>query len=152
MRGATSLVPVVTWLMLGIGLVPASGQVAEKAMDQLQGTWRATRAERDGRPAADVVGHRLTVAGDHFQIRSGEGKSLYAGSVRLDPKAGPAAIDFHHTEGTLRGKTWKGVYALDGDTLTVCDNAADLDRARPAAFEARSGSGYVLITFRRETR
>ena len=33
--------------------------------------------------------------------------------------------------------------------LTTCDNAPDLDKSRPAAFEAESGSGYVLITFRR---
>ena len=23
----------------------------------------------------------------------------------------------------LRGKAWKGIYALDGDTLIICDNA-----------------------------
>ena len=44
---------------------------------------------------------------------------------------------------------WKGIYALDGGTLTICDNAPNPDDGRPAAFEARSGSGYVLITFKR---
>ena len=43
----------------------------------------------------------------------------------------------------------EGIYTLDGDTLTICDNAASLDKGRPAAFEAKSGSGYVLITFKR---
>ena len=38
---------------------------------------------------------------------------------------------------------------LDGDTLAICDNAPNLDKGRPAAFEAKSGSGYVLITFKR---
>jgi len=52
-------------------------------------------------------------------------------------------------EGTLKGKTWKGIYALDGDTLTICDNALNLDKGRPAAFEARTGSGYIFITFKR---
>ena len=42
-----------------------------------------------------------------------------------------------------------GDYALDGDTLTVCDNAPNLDKGRPAAFEATRGSGYVRITFTR---
>ena len=67
----------------------------------------------------------------------------------MDPRATPAAIDFEHTEETLKGKVWKGIYALDGDTLTTCDNAPNLDKGRPAAFEAKSGSGYVLITFER---
>ena len=44
---------------------------------------------------------------------------------------------------------WKGIYALDSDTLTTCDNAPDPDKGRPAAFEAKAGSGYIFITFRR---
>jgi len=53
-------------------------------------------------------------------------------------------------EGALKGKAWKGIYALDGDTLTICDNAPNLNKGRPAAFDAKTGSGYVLITFKRE--
>jgi uncharacterized protein (TIGR03067 family) len=67
----------------------------------------------------------------------------------VDPGAKPAAIDFEHTEGVLKGKAWKGIYARDGDTLTICDNAPNLDVGRPAAFEAKRGSGYVLVTFMR---
>jgi hypothetical protein len=44
---------------------------------------------------------------------------------------------------------WKGIYALKGDTLRICDNAPDLAKPRPTAFEAKRGSGYVLITFKR---
>jgi uncharacterized protein (TIGR03067 family) len=140
---------VTCWLILGTGLVPAFAQPAEDAKKKLQGTWTAAQAERDGQAAEDVVGHRLSFTGNRFQIRSKDGKSLYAGTFRLDPSAKPAAIDFAHSEGTLKGKTWKGIYALDGDTLTVCDNAPNLDKGRPAALEAKSGSGHVLITFKR---
>jgi uncharacterized protein (TIGR03067 family) len=137
------------WLILGTGLVIAFAQPTEEAQKQLQGTWTATQAERDGQAADDVVGHRLSLTGNRFQIQSKDGKPLYAGSVRVDPSAKPAAIDFEHTEGALTGKAWQGIYALDGDTLTVCDNAPNLDQGRPAAFEATRGSGYVLITFTR---
>jgi uncharacterized protein (TIGR03067 family) len=123
--------------------------MAENAQKNLQGSWTATRAERDGKAADDDVGHRLSFTGNHFQIQSKDGKLLYAGTVREDPSAKPAAIDFEHTEGALKGKTWKGIYALDGDTLTTCDNAPNLDKGRPTMFEAKSGSGYVLITFKR---
>jgi uncharacterized protein (TIGR03067 family) len=137
------------WLILGTGLGFAFAQPAEDAQKKLQGTWTATKAERDGNAADDVVGHRLSFTGNRFQIQSEDGKPLYAGTVRVDPSAKPAAIDFEHTEGALKGKAWQGIYALDGDTLTVCDNAPNLDKGRPAAFEATSGSGYVLITFER---
>ena len=137
------------WLMLATRLMPAFAQPAEEAQKKLQGTWTATKAERDGKAAEDVVGHRLSFSGNRFQIQSKDGKRLYQGTFRVDPSRKPAAIDFEHREGPLKGKAWKGIYALDGDTLTTCDNAPNLDKRRPAAFEAKSGSGYVLITFKR---
>jgi uncharacterized protein (TIGR03067 family) len=146
MQGLTS---VVCWLILGTGLVLAFAQAAEEAPKKLQGAWTATKAERDGKAAGDVIGHRLSFFATRFQIQSEDGKPLYAGTVRLDSSTKPPAIDFEHTEGALKGKTWKGIYALDGDTLTICDNAPNLDKGRPTAFEAKSGSGYVLITFKR---
>ena len=133
-------------LIIGTGLVLA--QPVEQAQKQLEGTWIATKAERDGKAADDVVGHRLSFTGNRFQIQSKDGNLLYAGTVRVDPSAKPAAIDFEHTEGVVKGKAWKGIYRLDGDTLTICDNAPNLDERRPIAFEAKSGSGYDLITFK----
>jgi uncharacterized protein (TIGR03067 family) len=136
-------------MLLGTGVVLTFAQMAEEAPKSLQGTWAATKAERDGQAADDVVGHRLSVTGSRFQIQSKDGMPLYAGTIRVDPSAKPAAIDFAHTEGALKGQTWKGIYALDADTLTICDNAPDLDKGRPTAFEAKRGSGYVLIAFTR---
>jgi hypothetical protein len=45
-------------LILGAGLVLAFAQPAENAQQKLQGTWTATKAERDGNAADDVGGHR----------------------------------------------------------------------------------------------
>jgi uncharacterized protein (TIGR03067 family) len=136
-------------LILGTGLVLAFAQPADDAQQKLQGTWTATKAERDGKAADDVVGHRLSFTGNLFQIVSKDGKPLYAGTVRVNPSAKPWAIDFEHTEEALKGKTWKGIYVLDGDTLTICDNAPKLDEGRPVSFETKSGSGYEVVTFKR---
>jgi uncharacterized protein (TIGR03067 family) len=138
-----------TWAMCWLILGTAFAQSAEEAEKKLQGTWTATKAERDGKAAEDVVGHRLSFTGNRFQIQSKDGKRLYQGTFRADPSRKPAAIDFEHTEGPLRGKAWKGIYALDGDTLTTCDNAPNPDKSRPAAFEAKVGSGHIFITFKR---
>jgi uncharacterized protein (TIGR03067 family) len=137
------------WLICGKGLMPAFAQPAEGAPKNLQGTWSATKAQRDGKSADDVVGHQLSFTGNRFQIRSKEGKPLFEGTFRIETSTKPAVIDFEHTEGTLNGKAWKGIYALDGDMLLICDNAPNPDKARPAAFEAKTGSGYVFITFKR---
>ncbi len=133
-------------LILGAGLFFAGARPAA-AQAALQGNWIATKAETNGAASPEVVGHRLSVDGDRFEIKSKDGKSVYAGTVRTDPKATPAAIDFAHTLGALDGKAWKGIYKLAGDSLIVCDNAADLAKGRPTAFEAKPGSGYVLLTF-----
>ena len=49
-----------------------------------------------------AIGSPLT--GNRFQIQSEDGKPLYAGTVRVDPSAQPAAIDFEHTEGASNGE------------------------------------------------
>lgn len=83
-------------------------------------------AERNGKREDELKGNRLTFAGNSFVIERG-GATLYRGSFTTDPGNQPAHIDFHHTEGAPRGVTWRGVYALQGDTLTVADNAPDTD-------------------------
>jgi hypothetical protein len=52
--------------ILGAGLVLAFAQPADDAQQKLQGTWTATKAERDGNAADDVVGHRLSFTGNRF--------------------------------------------------------------------------------------
>jgi uncharacterized protein (TIGR03067 family) len=137
------------WLVLGLGVVPALAQAADPPQPDLQGTWTATSATRDGKPADDVVGHQLSFAGHRFHIRDGHGKPLNEGTFRVDTNTTPATIDFEHATGALEGKVWKGIYAVHDGTLRICDNAPDLDKDRPVEFEAGAGSGYVLITFDR---
>lgn len=145
-----SSITMAMWLIVVMASAPAFAEPADEVQKKLQGTWTATHAQRDGKEADDVIGHRLSFAGNRFQIQSKDGRPLYAGTVRLNPSAKPAAIDLEHTDGAVKGKIWKGIYALDGDTLKICDNAPNVDKSRPAKFEAKSGSGYVLITFKRE--
>ena len=71
------LISAMCGLILGTALV-LFVQPAEAAQTKLQGTWTAAKAERDGKAADEVVGHRLTFTGNSFQIQSKDGKSLYA--------------------------------------------------------------------------
>jgi uncharacterized protein (TIGR03067 family) len=116
---------------------------------KLQGSWVVVSAQRDGKPADDLKGHQLTFSGDKFVIKSRDGKLLYQGTYQVDATQKPATIDFRHTEGAFKGKTWKGIFALEGDTLKESDNAPNLDRDRPKDFTAAAGSGHVAIVFKR---
>jgi len=128
----------------------ARGEAADttKSAGGLQGTWTAVSAERNGAPADDLKGHRLTFAGGRFTIRS-KGKILYQGTYRIDASKNPATIDFTHTSGEAKGKIWQGIYLLEGDGLKICDNADDLAKGRPAVFATEPGSGRVLVSFKR---
>jgi uncharacterized protein (TIGR03067 family) len=74
---------------------------------------------------------------------------LYRGTYRVDPAKKPAHIDFRHTEGQLRGKTWLGIYVLDGASLRITDNAVDMSKPRPSSLAAGADSGYVAFVFKR---
>jgi uncharacterized protein (TIGR03067 family) len=121
----------------------------KEAQEKLQGAWVATSAERDGQPATDVVGHQLQFKDNRFTITSKDGKLLYQGTFTVDPSKTPNTITFEHTEGTLKGKVWKGIYALDGDTLKTCDNGPNPDKERPTGFTTKADSGTIAIVFKR---
>jgi uncharacterized protein (TIGR03067 family) len=138
------------WLMLELGLLLACASHSTASERELQGSWIATKAEHNGKADNAVVGHRLSFTGNRFQIQSKDGKGLFSGLVRVDANAETRCHRLRAQGRVLKGKAWEGIYALEGDTLTTCDNAPNLEKGRPSAFEAKSGSGYVLITFKRE--
>ena len=133
-----------------VGLLGAAIATGSPAQDtgMIQGAWTVVSAERDGKPAEDVAGHRLAFSGDTFTIQH-EGHTLYRGTYSVDPARKPAQIDFRHTEGPLKGKTWKGIYLLESETLKTCDNAPNMGKPRPAQFSTKAGSGHILIVFKR---
>ena len=52
------------------------------------------------------------------------GSEANEGGLHFDSSSNPKAFDF-----TTSGMTWKGIYSLDGDTLTLCyeySNSNDL--------------------------
>jgi uncharacterized protein (TIGR03067 family) len=128
--------------------VPAMAADPAEEREKLEGAWTAISAERNGEEAAELVGHRLEFAGRRFHITA-QGRILYVGSYAVEPEPQPAQIDFQHEEGEIAGGVWQGIYRLEDNTLTICDNAVDTSKPRPTEFRTAPGSGYVLIVFRR---
>jgi uncharacterized protein (TIGR03067 family) len=95
-----------------------------------------------------VKGARLTFAGGTLTMkdRNGEGLEL---PFKVDPAKEPKAIDFPLGGGggwLNLPATLKGIYRLDGDTLTLCISSGD---DRPAAF---SDKGATLIVLKRNKK
>ena len=83
------LISVMCGLILATLFLACAGPVA--AQTTLQGSWTATKAERDGKPADAPPRHRLTFTSDRFEIRSKDGRTVvYTGTFRTDQNAKPA--------------------------------------------------------------
>jgi uncharacterized protein (TIGR03067 family) len=119
---------------------------------KLDGTWTVLSAESNGKPDDAAKGRRLTVAGDTFSIQAPDGKMLFKGTVKTDRTKTPARIDFRHTEGEAKGKTWLGIYQVEGDDLKIADNFPDPAKPRPTHFAAAPGSGHIVLAFKRAPR
>jgi uncharacterized protein (TIGR03067 family) len=149
-----------TLLLLGVGLlVGAVGVVAadmaqeearRKHRAKYRRAWRVVSLEVDGNRAADQDARKLTVinqAGGTWVVTA-EGREIWEGSSTTDPRRRPKAIDFVPTEGGNAGRTFLGIYDIDGDTRRLC--FAQPGQGRPAEFSSGPGSGHVLVVFRRE--
>jgi uncharacterized protein (TIGR03067 family) len=136
--------------VLALALLTVSPDIPDKA---LQGTWVVAKAQREGKEAADVVGHRLIIDDDRFEIREGD-KLLFRGTLTIDKSDGkPWRVDIRHRHGDLAGTTWLGVMRVrDDGVLDICDNAVDPEKPRPEALESKPGSGTILLEFRRPAK
>ena len=140
-----------THLILGLTLVvgapalkPAPGTAAASP---LAGEWAFLALVADGE-AEPNPGCTLTFAADGSFVAQQDGQHQGAGRYTADPDTDPPQVDLDET-GT--GAPLRGVWRLEGDTLTLC-LSPDPRRGRPTAFAAPAGSGYLLATFRRVER
>jgi len=113
----------------------------------LEGEWSFVSLEVDANamPAGMLSGSRLLIDGDRFRMESPE--ATYDGVFTIDVEAEPSRIDIEFVEGPEAGNWSYGIYALDGDQLTICLGLAGA--SRPAGFRTSAGSGHALERLRR---
>src|SRR5262249_7224019 len=120
----------------------------------LKGTWTPVSAERDGKKltAEQLMDIKLVYDGaGRASVKKGD-QLLFDGAIKIDPTKKPKTLDATQTsEGANKGKTFLGIYELDGDRLTVC-SAEPAGKDRPTAFSSEPGSGYFLRVYKREKK
>jgi uncharacterized protein (TIGR03067 family) len=137
-------------VMSGFGPPPVSGageDAAKEELARLQGTWQLVAAETDGKKAAEenVKQIRVVIRGGKHSVQFGEKVIAKEVPFTIDPTKRPREV----TDSLADGRTIRGIYELDGDTLRSCVAAVGKDR--PTRFAAEAGSGHTLRIFRRVT-
>ena len=116
---------------------------------RLQGDWYLSASVRDGRKR-----EAKELATDYrYRFLRGTLTMCLVGEYtdpidfRLDLTRSPAAMDLIHADDNVL----RGIYRIDGDTLTLCWNA-EPGGVRPVDFTAKSGSNRRLVFLKRAPR
>jgi len=119
---------------------------AKADQDKLQGTWQVLSAQFLGKEAEGEEGDMIrkgkcVVKGNHMQFRHG-------GPFTLDPSKKPKELDLDMQEGpdNERG-TWRGIYELKGDELTLVFALPNTDR--PREFKTEQGVMHMMMKLKR---
>jgi uncharacterized protein (TIGR03067 family) len=137
--------------LAAIGLLMAAnapqGGDTQKELQKFQGAWSVVALEINGRkaPAELLKNSRVEFKGDKYTFRSGE-QTVEGTVTRADPSKTPKEIDTQHSTGASKGKTVKGIYEVEGDTLKLRLGIPG-DSERPKTFVLKAGEPgrlYVL--------
>jgi RNA polymerase sigma factor (sigma-70 family) len=142
--GVLVMVVVILGFSRGLPLPAAGPPDASADLEKLQGTWQVVAVQSDGKvlPPERFPYTRLTIQGNTILHEGGQHDLKV--TFRLDVSQTPRAIDMqamgYHTE------KYPSIYALDGDTLTICRPDSE---ERPTELASKAGSKTLLITARR---
>src|SRR5262245_43423151 len=120
-------------VVLSVGaLIAADAQNAQKDLQNLEGTWQLVSGERDGKKFTDeeVKKTKLFIKGDTFRIPGTDVGTSQDGTIKIDPSKKPKEMDATTGSGPDKGKTWQGMYELDGDMYKVCFAPPGKDRPK----------------------
>lgn len=127
-------------LAVALGFV-ATATAADKS--PLEGKWTVTSLTRDGKADKSLDGATREHAGDKYSVTPAAGSNAPKAEGTATIDAAKKTIDMKPSAGRYKDKTLKGIYKIEGDTLTVAFSS-DPDKARPTAFESKEGSGIVV--------
>src|SRR5262249_34709843 len=88
---------------------------AKSDLEAIQGTWELSYFEQDGKEVKLENVTKLTVTDNKFVVKRGD-ETVAAGTFKFDPSKKPKASETTYTEGPDKGKTFKGIYQIEGDT------------------------------------
>jgi uncharacterized protein (TIGR03067 family) len=128
-----------------------SGADAEEDLKLLQGKWSMVAFENEGSklPNWVIKDNTLTIKGSKWVMLFDSVGIEWKASFKLDPSASPRTIDYTETAtGDVEGRRVKGIYKIEGDTLTICRARGDGKGPRPTRISGKD-RGVVLMVWKR---
>jgi uncharacterized protein (TIGR03067 family) len=142
----TLVVPIVLGLAVTAQTGPSPAEL-ERAHRLLAGTWDVLEMVDDGETLTrDLIrsklaaGGRLRVVDRSFEIINPETGEARTTAFRIDPSQNPRRIDVISRDDRIL----RGIYRFEGDQLVICQQTKP-EEPRPDTFEARAGSGRMLL-------
>jgi RNA polymerase sigma factor (sigma-70 family) len=139
-----------------VDLEVKEGKAAEESdprPSNLSGTWQAVSFEQDGRQKFSEEEVRKVTASFrncryHITPLPWGPEGSFDGTYQIDGDTEePKSFSLYPAQGVLKGQAFRGIYRVDGDTLTLCFSWPPIER--PAEFRSQPNSTIVLAVFRR---
>jgi RNA polymerase sigma-70 factor (ECF subfamily) len=125
---------------------PAVGEKDKPASDEekIAGAWAITAMEEGGQKAPeDSLKDAKAILTRDGNMTLKRGEQDEERTFTLDPSRNPKEI----SQTNAKGLTLRGIYKLDGDTLTVC---MDRNGNVPTEFASKEGTTVVLVVLKRQ--
>jgi len=144
------MTPLLLCLALSLS-APAPKEILKKDPPHV-GSWSIEAVTLGGQPLPlpDSEMKTITFTAEGKVIREGAGKTEDGGTITVDLKKTPHEIDVVEAGGQQMGQTGKGIFKVEGDTITICMTIGDGER--PTKFESPAGSQNILFTMKRVKR
>jgi uncharacterized protein (TIGR03067 family) len=135
--------PLLCGIAIGTSAIggPQPGQTLEER-SRLVGTWRGKMAH-ESEPSLEIVITPEKISGR--SLRGGE--DLGEGTYEIDPER--KTLDAHGIKDPVSGKTYLGIYSLEGDTLKWCSNSGSDQRPKDFSISP-NGSHFVMVLQRQK--
>jgi uncharacterized protein (TIGR03067 family) len=149
MRACALLLAVVS-LAFAPAPFPKQGDPNKEDLKKMQGSWTTVRRTYGGKPMTGRGEMTVVISGDRV-------KYLVDGMVRtewiitLDAKKQPKIFDRKKVSGAGAGQILRGVYRLEGDTLSTCycqERGVSLER--PTDLEGAKAGEWLHVMRRKK--
>jgi uncharacterized protein (TIGR03067 family) len=72
------------------------------------------------------------------------------GTLKIDLSQRPKTIDITWADGVFKGRTFKGIYLINGDVLKICWDSSEMGEGRPEDFTTQDNPEYELSVWRKK--